>query len=223
LFAPTVQAAEDLLAEGVGAGRVHHVGSTAIDSLRAAERGAGDRATWLRFGAERGRYVLVTLHRPGNVDDDERLARIVEGLAELARGVPVIFPLHPRTRERLKPMGDAHRLLAAGVLCGPPLGYLDFISLQSGAGAVVTDSGTVQEEASALGVRCYTLRSSTERPITLTHGTNSLLADPRDLADVRPAPGPPTPSAIPLWDGRAALRIADALVANYALVRAAGC
>jgi UDP-N-acetylglucosamine 2-epimerase (non-hydrolysing) len=173
--------------------------------------------------ALRRRYVLVTLHRPGNVDDDERLARIVEGLAGLARRIPVIFPLHPRTRERLKPMGDAHRLLAAGVLCGPPLGYLDFVSLQWGAGAVVTDSGTVQEEASALGVRCYTLRPSTERPITLTHGTNSLLADPRDLAEVRPAPGAPTPSAIPLWDGRAAQRIADALVANYALVRAAGC
>jgi len=223
LFAPTAQAAGDLHAEGAGADRVHHVGSTAVDSLRRAERGAAARATWLRFGAERGRYVLVTLHRPANVDDDERLARIVEGLAELARRVPVIFPLHPRTRERLKPMGDAHRLLAAGVLCGPPLGYLDFVSLQWGAGAVVTDSGTVQEEASTLGVPCYTLRSSTERPITITHGTNSLLADPRDLAEVRPAAGPPTPCAIPLWDGRAAQRVADALVANYALVRAAGC
>jgi UDP-N-acetylglucosamine 2-epimerase (non-hydrolysing) len=221
LFAPTAQAAEDLQGEGAGAGRVHVVGSTAVDSLRRAERSAAQRATWLRFGAERGRYVLVTLHRPANVDDDERLARIVEGLAGLARRVPVIFPLHPRTRERLKPMGDAHRLLAAGVLCGPPLAYLDFVSLQWGAGAVVTDSGTVQEEASTLGVRCYTLRASTERAITLTHGTNTLLADPRDLADVRPS-GARTPSVIPLWDGRAAQRVADALVANYALVRAAG-
>jgi UDP-N-acetylglucosamine 2-epimerase (non-hydrolysing) len=223
LFAPTAQAARSLEAEAAAAGRVHLVGSTAVDSLRQAERTAAGRAAWRRFGAEQGRYVLVTLHRPANVDDDERLARIVEALAGLARRVPVIFPLHPRTRERLKPMGDAHRLLAAGVLCGPPLGYIDFLSLQSGAGAVVTDSGTVQEETSALGVRCYTLRASTERAITLTHGTNALLGDdPRDLADVRLASGPPTPSAIPLWDGRAATRVADALVANYALVRAAG-
>jgi UDP-N-acetylglucosamine 2-epimerase (non-hydrolysing) len=161
--------------EGVGAGRVHLVGSTAIDSLRRSERRAVERAAWQRFGAERGGYVLVTLHRAANVDDDERLARIVEALAGLARRVPVIFPLHPRTRERLKPMGDAHRLLAAGVLCGPPLAYLDFLSLEAGAGAVVTDSGTVQEETSALGVSCFTLRSSTERCVTLTHGTNALL------------------------------------------------
>ena len=223
LFAPTGQAADNLRAEGAGAGRVHLVGSTAVDSLRRGERRAAERRTWQRFGVDRGKYVLVTLHRPANVDDDERLARIVEALASLAARVPVVFPLHPRTRRRLKPMGDAHRLLAAGVLCGPPLGYLDFLSLQAGAGAIVTDSGTVQEEASALGVRCYTLRSSTERTITLTHGTNTLLGDdPRDIADVRPSPAPPTPCAIPQWDGRAGERIAGALVANYALVRAAG-
>ncbi len=223
LFAPTQQAAATLRAEGVGAGRVHLVGSTAVDSLRRSERRAAERRAWERFDVDRGRYVLVTLHRPGNVDDDERLARIVEALAALASQVPVIFPLHPRTRRRLKPMGDAHRLLAAGVLCGPPLSYLDFLSLQTGAGAIVTDSGTVQEEASALGVRCYTLRSSTERTITLTHGTNVLLGDdPRDVADVRPSNADPTPCAIPLWDGRSGERVAEALIANYALVRATG-
>ena len=221
LFAPTQEAAENLEGEGVGAGRVYLVGSTAVDSVRRYQRRAVDRAAWQRFGAEKGRYVVVTLHRPANVDDDERLARIVEALAALAERMPVIFPLHPRTRQRLMPMGDAHRLLAAGVLCGPPLGYLDFLSLQAGAGAVVTDSGTVQEEASALGVRCFTLRSCTERTITLTHGSNSLLGDdPRNLDEVGLAAGAPTPAAIPLWDGRAGERIADALVANYALVGA---
>ena len=221
LFASTHEAVANLHAEGAGAGRVHAVGSTAADAVRRFERRALARATWRRFGAERGSYVLVTLHRPANVDDDERLARIVEALAALATQVPVVFPLHPRTRARLEPMGDAHRLLAAGVLCGPPLAYLDFLSLQAGAGAVVTDSGTVQEEASALGVRCFTLRSCTERTVTLTHGTNTLLGDdPRDLAEVRPVAGAPTPAAIPLWDGRAGERIADALIANYALVRA---
>jgi UDP-N-acetylglucosamine 2-epimerase (non-hydrolysing) len=219
LFAPTERAAARLLADGAGA-RVHVVGSTAVDSLRRAARTAEGLEAWRRFGARPGRYVLVTLHRPANVDDDERLARIVEALAALARRVPVIFPLHPRTRARLQPMGDAHRLLAAGVLCGPPLRYLDFLSLQTGAGAVITDSGTVQEETSALGVPCYTVREATEREITLTHGTNVLLGDPRDIADVRPHAGAPVPRAIPLWDGRAAERVARELVANYALVRA---
>ena len=136
----------------------------------------------------------------------------------------MIFPLHPRTRERLKPMGDAHRLLAAGVLCGPPLGYLDFLSLQSGAGAVVTDSGTVQEETSALGVRCYTLRGL-DRARDHAHARHQRAARATTRATSPTCgwpPGPPTPSAIPLWDGRAAARVADALVANYALVRAAG-
>ena len=221
LFAPTHAAAERLLSEGTGAARVHITGSTAVDTLRASARVAAARRAWLRFGATRGQYVLVTLHRPANVDHDERLARIVEALAELARFVPVIFPLHPRTRERLRPMGDAHRLLEAGVLCGPPLGYLDFLSLQAGAGAVVTDSGTLQEETSALGVPCYTLRAATEREITISHGTNVLLGDdPRDIADVRPSIAPPTPCAIPFWDGRASERVARTLVANYAIVRA---
>jgi UDP-N-acetylglucosamine 2-epimerase (non-hydrolysing) len=222
LFAPTQQALDTLRGEGVDSARAQFAGSTAVDSLRRAERTARGREAWRRFGLERGGYVLVTLHRPANVDDDERLARIVEALAALALEVPVVFPLHPRTRRRLEPMGDAHRLLAAGVLCGPPLAYLDFLSLQSGAGAVVTDSGTVQEESSALGLRCFTLRSTTERAVTLTHGTNALLDDPRDLAEVRPSAAGPTPAAIPLWDGRAGERIAAALVANYALVRATG-
>jgi UDP-N-acetylglucosamine 2-epimerase (non-hydrolysing) len=221
LFAPTAPAAARLLSEGADPARVHVVGSTAVNALRQAARAAAERAAWRRFGVKRGSYVLVTLHRPANVDQDERLARIVEALAALAQDVPVIFPVHPRTRERLRPMGDAHRLLQAGVLCAPPLGYVDFLSLQTAAGAVVTDSGTVQEETSALGVRCYTLRTATEREITVSHGTNVLLGDdPRDIADVQPSRAAPTPCAIPYWDGRTAARVARALVANYALVRA---
>jgi UDP-N-acetylglucosamine 2-epimerase (non-hydrolysing) len=223
LLAPSEQAAEALANEGIGAHRVRIVGSAAVDPLRRNERIARERAVWERYGLDRGAYVLVTLHRPFNVDDDERLARIVEALAALAGRVPVVFPLHPRTRERLGLMGDAHRLLAAGAICGPPLSYLDFLSLEAGAGAVVTDSSTVQEETTALGVRCFTLRATTERVTTLTYGTNSLLgADPRDIADVASSLAPPTPCVVPLWDGRAGERIADALVAGYALVRAAG-
>ena len=220
LFASSAQAAENLSREGIGAGRVHLVGSTAVDSIRRVERRARERAVWRRYGIDRGGYVLATLNRPANLDDDERLARIVEALAGLARRVQVILPLRSRTRRRLEPMGDAYRLQAAGVRCGPPLSYLDFVSLQAGAGAIVTDSGIVQEESTALGVNCFTLGSTTERTVTVTHGTNSLLGDdPRDIAEIRLGAAAPAPFAIPLWDGGAGERIAAALVANYALVR----
>jgi UDP-N-acetylglucosamine 2-epimerase (non-hydrolysing) len=222
-FAPTREAAETLFGTGIGPGSVYVTGSTAVDSVWRFRRTAVGREVWSCFGLERGTYVLVSLHSPANLDDDERLARIVEALAALAAETPVVFPLHPGTRERLAPMGDVHRLLAAGVLCEHPLGYIDFLSLEAGAGAIVTDSGTVQEEASALGVPCFTLLASTERTITLTHGTNVLLGDdPRDLVEVRPTADDSTPAAIPLWDGHAGQRVADALIANYGLVRATG-
>lgn len=223
LFAPTAHDAAALESEGISGGRVYVVGSTAVDSLRRGEARAARRAVWRRYGLERGAYVLATLGHSTNVDDDERLARIVEGMASLAERVPVVLPLHPRTRERLKPMGDVHRLLAAGVLIKPPLPYLDFVSLQIGAGAVVTDSGVVQEEASALGVGCFTLRSTTERVTTLTHGTNQLLGDDlRDIRSLTTAPPVRPPRAVPGWDGRAGERIAAALTANYAIVPAVG-
>ncbi len=218
LFASSAKAVENLAAERIGvAGRVHLVGSTAVDSLRRAEAGARRRDAWRRFGLARGRYALVTLHRPANVDDDEQLARIVEALAQLARRVPVMFAIHPRTRLRLSAMGDEERLRVAGVRCAPPQRYLDFLSLQLGAGAVVTDSGTVQEETSALGVRCFTLRATTERTATLEHGTNTLLGDdPRELADVELEPSEPVAGAVPHWDGHSGARIAERLVARYA-------
>jgi len=223
LFASSADAAANLAMEGAIAGNVTIVGSTVVDVLRRAGRCARDRAVWLRYGVAAGSYVLVTMQAPLNLDDDERLARIVEGLATLASRVPVVFPLAPRTRSRLTPMGDAHRLLAAGVLCGPPLSYLDFLSLQAGAGAVITDSGMVQEESSALGVSCFTLRPATDRPVTVTHGTNVLINDdPRDIGAVRPAAGAPMLCTLPMWDGHAGDRITDALIANYAIVRASG-
>jgi UDP-N-acetylglucosamine 2-epimerase (non-hydrolysing) len=217
LFTHSPEAVGNLLAEGIVEGRIHHVGNTMIDSLRRSERNARQRRAWEAAGVGLGKYALVTLHRPSNVDDAERLTRIVDALVGLAHRFPVVFPIHPRTRARL---GDAAvgRLEAAGTRCIDPVGYLDFLSLQSGAGAVVTDSGGVQEETSALGVRCYTFRPGTERPITLTHGTNVLLGDdPASLAKVELATWDPTPSAIPLWDGHAGERVADVLVTNYAL------
>jgi UDP-N-acetylglucosamine 2-epimerase (non-hydrolysing) len=217
LFTHSPEAVENLRAEGVVEGRIHHVGNTMIDSLRRGERLARQRRAWDSADVQRGAYALITLHRPSNVDDHDRLVRIVDAVIGLAARFPIVFPIHPRTRARLGSEG-IDRLEAAGVRCIEPVGYLDFLSLQSGAGAVVTDSGGVQEESSALGVRCYTFRPSTERPITLSHGTNTLLGDdPESLRHVELSEWDPTPSAIPLWDGHAGERVADVLVANYAL------
>jgi len=221
LFTHSPEAADNLEIEGIGQGRVHYVGNTMIDSLRRCEARARHLAAWERVGVEERSYVLVTLHRPSNVDDPARLLAIVDGLLGLAAHAPVVFPIHPRTRARLAEDGGLARLENAGVACIDPVGYLEFLSLQAGAGAIVTDSGGVQEESSALGVSCFTFRPNTERPVTLTHGTNVLLGDDADeIAEVRPAVQPPTPCAIPMWDGHAADRVADVLVANYALVSA---
>jgi UDP-N-acetylglucosamine 2-epimerase (non-hydrolysing) len=217
-FTHSPEAEANLLASGVVDGRIHYLGNTMIDSLRRCERRAEQRAMWDDAGVSRGRYVLVTLHRPSNVDDAKQLDRIVDALVDLSRRTAVVFPLHPRTRARLAAGSGLDRLTAAGVRCIDPVGYLDFLSLQCGAGAVVTDSGGVQEETSALGVRCYTLRPNTERPVTITHGTNTLLGDdPATLAEVDVCPWDPTPSAIPYWDGHAGERVADVLTATYAL------
>jgi UDP-N-acetylglucosamine 2-epimerase (non-hydrolysing) len=221
LFTHSPEASDNLQAEGIGLGSVYYVGNTMIDSLRRCEKRARAMKAWQKIAVRERSYVLVTLHRPANVDDPARLSAIVEGLVGLSTHAPVVFPIHPRTRARLAEDGALSRLEGAGVSCIEPLSYLEFLSMQAGAGAIVTDSGGVQEEASALGVSCYTFRPNTERPITLTHGTNVLLGDdPAEISEVRPATHPPTPCAIPLWDGHAAERVADAMVANYALVRA---
>jgi UDP-N-acetylglucosamine 2-epimerase (non-hydrolysing) len=212
LLTHSPEAKQNLLREGIDAARIHHVGNTMIDSLRRLEGRARERAAWKKLGVGEREYVLVTLHRPSNVDDPARLLAIVQGLAELAVTAPVVFPVHPRTRARLAAGAGAEQLERAEVHCIEPVGYLDFLSLQSAAGAVVTDSGGVQEETSALGVPCYTFRANTERPITLSHGTNVLLGDePARLAEVRPSRASATPSAIPLWDGHAGERTAGVL------------
>jgi UDP-N-acetylglucosamine 2-epimerase (non-hydrolysing) len=219
LFTHSPEATDNLEAEGIGRGSVYYVGNTMIDSLRRCEKRARSLAAWKTVGMTERGYVLVTLHRPSNVDDPARLAGIVQGLESLAEHSPVVFPIHPRTRVRLAEDGGLGRLEAAGVACIEPVAYLEFLSLQAGAGAIVTDSGGVQEEASALGVSCFTFRPNTERPMTLTHGTNVLLGeDPAEIADIRPVAHPPTPCAIPLWDGHAGARVAEALVANYAMM-----
>lgn len=216
LLTHSPEAEENLAREGVDTDLVRCVGNTMIDSLRRFESAARERATWSRYGVAPREYVLVTLHRPSNVDDPARLAGIVSGLCALAADAPVVFPVHPRTRARLATGAALERLDEAGVRCTDPVGYLDFLSLQAGAGTIVTDSGGVQEEAAALGITCYTLRANTERPVTITHGTNMLLGDdPASLRRIELSRRPPTPCAIPLWDGHAGQRAADAVVAAF--------
>jgi UDP-N-acetylglucosamine 2-epimerase (non-hydrolysing) len=216
LLTHSPEAEEHLAAEGIDTGRIRYVGNTMIDSLRRFEAAARRRALWMRHGAAEHGYVLVTLHRPSNVDEPARLAAIVNALRALARRETIVFPIHPRTRARLAAGGDLERLEAAGVRCTEPVGYLDFLSLQAGAGAIVTDSGGVQEEAAAFGVPCFTLRANTERPVTITRGTNTLLGeDPATLLGISVPGRPPTPCVIPLWDGHAADRAAAAVLEAF--------
>jgi len=212
LFTHSPEAAGNLIAEGIDEQRIHFVGNTMIDSLRRFEARAEERRPWTRAGVQRGTYVLVTLHRPSNVDEPAQLRRIVAALIALAGHAPVIFPVHPRTLDRLGREGLLGPLEAAGVQCWEPVGYLDFLGLELGAGAIVTDSGGVQEEATILGVPCFTLRPNTERPITITEGTNTLLGeDPAPIAAIRPGALPRRPAAIDGWDGRAGERTAQVI------------
>jgi UDP-N-acetylglucosamine 2-epimerase (non-hydrolysing) len=210
LFIHSPEANDNLHAEGVPAERIHLVGNTMIDTLVALEgrfRAAGSAR---RVGVEPGAFVLVTLHRPALVDGP-LLRKAIGQLAALAREMPVVFPVHPRTRKTLEALDPTH----PGLLLTEPLGYLDFLSLLADAGAVLTDSGGIQEETTYLGIPCFTLRDNTERPVTLTAGTNTLLGlDPAAISQIptalsqRPAQRPEPP---PLWDGHAADRIADVL------------
>jgi UDP-N-acetylglucosamine 2-epimerase (non-hydrolysing) len=221
LFTHSPEAATNLAAEGIDEARVRFVGNTMVDSLRRFESRAEGRRPWRALGVERREYVLVTLHRPSNVDTSAQLARVVGALIDLAAHAPVIFPVHPRTARHLRIDGLLPLLERAGVRCLEPLGYLDFLGLEIGAGAIVTDSGGVQEEASALGVPCFTLRPNTERPVTITQGTNTLLGeDPAPIAAIRPHALERRPACIEGWDGRAGERAAAAIAATLQAGRA---
>ena len=201
-------AIENLRAEGIEEERMKFVGNTMIDTLVALEGRIRERNAAPSLGFERGSYLLVTLHRPALVDGP-LLFDAMERLSDVAREIPVVFPVHPRTRKMLG--GRSY----PGVTLADPVGYLDFLSLETDAAAVLTDSGGIQEETTYLGVPCFTLRDNTERPVTIRAGTNTLLGlDPRRIAEIpellRTAGGN-RPGAPPLWDGRAAERVADVL------------
>jgi UDP-N-acetylglucosamine 2-epimerase (non-hydrolysing) len=213
LFLHSEEAAANLRAEGIAEARMHFVGNTMIDTLLALEDRFRALGTAARLGVEPGAFVLVTLHRPALVDGP-LLAETVAQLAALAGEMPVVFPVHPRTRKMMENLEAAD---SPGLHLIEPLGYLDFLSLLADAGAVLTDSGGIQEETTYLGIPCFTLRDNTERPVTIEAGTNTLLGlDPAAIAGIPAAlaaRGVAPSEPPPLWDGRAAERIADVVLA----------
>lgn len=216
LLTPSEDAAANLAAEGIPMERVRFVGNVMIDTLFAQLERARESGTLTRLGVSRRRYVATTLHRPSNVDDPEALGNVLAALGRVAETLPVVLPLHPRTRKNVERFGLTPLLEPLRVL--DPLGYTEMLALTEGAQCVLTDSGGIQEETTALGVPCVTLREQTERPVTITQGTNRLAPWPltsegivlayRDaVADA--ARGKPRQPAG--WDGRAAERIVQAL------------
>src|SRR6266704_2483622 len=214
LFIPSRDADVNLRAEGIPADCIHFVGNVMIDSLCWALPHALEREVAARQGLREAEYVVVTLHRPPNVDDPATLRTLVEALHCLSRERPVVFPVHPRARTRMDAAsvsvasGGDLRLIA-------PLGYLDMLGLVASAALVITDSGGLQEETTFLGVPCLTVRPNTERPITCIHGTNRLVPPRRDAllgaAGHAMERRPPVRPMIERWDGRAAERIARVL------------
>lgn len=223
LLTPSADADANLLAEGIAMERIRFVGNVMIDSLHAQLTRARESQVRAELGVADRDYAVVTLHRPSNVDVRETLARIIHALEKISERLPVIFPVHPRTRRRLAEFG-----LPANVEGGTtplrliePLGYLDFLHLFSGARLVLTDSGGIQEETTALGISCLTLRENTERPITVTLGTNQIVGtDPEKITRAATDALNQPPCQVvtseqripPLWDGHTAGRILDELM-----------
>jgi UDP-N-acetylglucosamine 2-epimerase (non-hydrolysing) len=213
---PSPDADANLLREGVAPQSIVRVGNCMIDSLITHVETARRGGVLARFGVAARRFALATLHRPSNVDDPQRLTRLVQALSTIGARLPVVFPVHPRTRARMEAAAiPISELSSRGVLLSEPLGYLDFLQLEDAAAVVITDSGGVQEETTALGVPCLTVRDNTERPITLTEGTNKLVGS---NPDVLPGEvdsvlaGQTRRGKVPeLWDGKAGERAAQAI------------
>jgi UDP-N-acetylglucosamine 2-epimerase (non-hydrolysing) len=206
LLTPSPDADENLRREGVSPERIHRVGNIMIDTLLTHLPTADFSRVRDRFEITKGRYAVMTLHRPSNVDGDQTLDGILGAIGELAARMPILFPVHPRTEARLRT-----RMVPSGVMAIEPLGYLDFLALTSNAAIVLTDSGGLQEETTALGIPCITVRENTERPITVTEGTNQVVgtdAERIQQAIARALASNQEPRIPQLWDGRTSERIA---------------
>jgi UDP-N-acetylglucosamine 2-epimerase (non-hydrolysing) len=212
LFTTEAVASENLLREGVSDENIHFVGNVMIDTLLTHRERAQSLDTLSRLGLEPGKYAVLTLHRPSNVDSPDQLRRLFEVLGRLNDRLPVVFPIHPRTANAIeKQLGGAK----PNLMLTEPLGYLDFLRLLTDAQMVLTDSGGIQEETTALGVPCLTLRENTERPVTVTEGTNTIVGtEPAAIEKAIEKLLGSTPEAgrrPALWDGNAASRIVDIL------------
>ena len=212
LLTPSRDADANLLREGISPEKIRFVGNVMIDSLIHLLPQAETSGTLDQLGITSGRYIAVTLHRPSNVDDPKNLLRILKELESVADQMPVIFPIHPRTRKMLDAQRSTMNNLKTRII--DPLGYIDFLRLESAAALVITDSGGIQEETSFLGIPCLTLRPNTERPITITQGTNRLV-DPttESLAalSLEAIQRPRQTTSIERWDGKTAERILNVL------------
>jgi UDP-N-acetylglucosamine 2-epimerase (non-hydrolysing) len=217
LFTTSPEAETNLLREGVDPKKIHFVGNVMIDSLRFYTAAAEESTILEELSVEKGAYGLVTLHRPSNVDDPAVLRPIIEALCTIGAERPLLFPVHPRTRNAIEDSGlevppGALRLL-------PPVGYLDFLKIMAYSCIVLTDSGGIQEETTALGIPCLTIRENTERPVTIAIGTNTLVGMNRDkiVAEARRVlrEGVENKKIPELWDGKAASRIATVLESRF--------
>jgi UDP-N-acetylglucosamine 2-epimerase (non-hydrolysing) len=214
LWTPSKDASENLISEGISPDKIQFVGNIMIDSLEMLRDKIEGQDTYRTFGMEAGRFGVVTLHRPSNVDDPTLLKKICGILREISEEVPLIFPIHPRTRKKMEENDLLATMVHSKKLYLPePLNYINFMNLVFNCRLVITDSGGVQEETSYLGIPCLTLRKNTERPITVTHGTNQLC----ELDQVKRKTGEivrgrvQKQNNIEFWDGKTAERIVDAL------------
>ena len=222
LFTTDLMANDNLLREGVAREKIHFVGNVMIDTLLKHRALATALPVTERLGLEPGGYASLTMHRPSNVDDRDTLVGILEALAEIARDLPIVFPIHPRTLNSVQRFGLEHHFCRGGDVRGiwitDPLGYLEFMHLTMNSRMVLTDSGGLQEETTVLGIPCITLRHNTERPITCLQGTNRLAGNKREaiLNAAHAVLNGETPSGVvpELWDGEAAIRIVDVLLAE---------
>src|SRR3954467_12215614 len=220
LWTPSPDADDNLLAEGVASARISRVGNIMIDSFELVRPAIEAADVPGEMKLTRGGYGVVTLHRPSNVDDPAQLIRLVDALIEAQRNLPLVFPVHPRTAKKLRGALLDSRLARAGVKLVEPLPYVRFMSLVIGAAAAITDSGGIQEETTYLGIPCLTLRDNTERPVTISEGTNRLVTPQTLLLELERALTGPRPVRCPeLWDGKAAARCVEDLRRRSAIVK----
>ncbi len=214
LWTPSPDGDQNLLAEGKRPEQIERVGNIMIDSFELLKGKIEADTTREDMGLKRESYALLTLHRPSNVDDEDTLNMLVDQLTDVSEQLPLLFPVHPRTRKQLAKFGLLARLEnTSTITLSEPLAYIQFMNLVLGAKLLITDSGGIQEESSYLGIPCLTLRPNTERPATIELGTNKLVKPASlaaEVASVLKAPRPGS-NTIPLWDGHTAQRVSESL------------